>query len=259
MGGGAAVAGGLPRPGAHAESAMISIATKGAREVLGLVGQRSPQRSVTGARVSEKHTRALFRPTATVSNGVEVSLWQRCAAHGKRALCRFPWVFDPPSGEAMPVDQAEFRRVMGHFATGVTVITTHDGAGKPSGLTANAVASVSLSPALVLVCVDKASESYPCFEASGVFVINILGDAQEGVSRRFAKSGGDKFTGLGYRTGMTGAPILADVMAHLECEVRHAFDAGDHTIYVGEAIDIAVHGEDEPLLFFRGGYRNLSR
>ena len=159
----------------------------------------------------------------------------------------------------MPVDQAEFRRVMGHFATGVTVITTHDGGGNLAGLTANAVASVSLAPPLVLVCVDKVSESYPSFGASKVFAINILRDDQEAVSRRFAKSGGDKFTGLGYRTGVTGCPLLNDVIAHLECEVRHAFDAGDHTIYVGEAIETAVDAEREPLLFFRGGYRNISR
>lgn len=158
----------------------------------------------------------------------------------------------------MPVDQLEFRRVMGHFATGVTIVTTHDGAGKMSGLTANAVASVSLDPAMVLVCVDKKSDSYPMFDASKSFAINILSNAQETLSRRFAKSGGEKFTGIGYRIGITGTPILSDTIAYLECTVRHAFDAGDHTIYVGEAVDIAVSSEADPLLYFRGGYRNLS-
>ena len=86
----------------------------------------------------------------------------------------------------MAVDQSEFRRVMGHFATGVTIITTHDGDGNPSGLTANAVCSVSLNPPLVLVCVDKVSETYPCFDASHVFAINILSEHQEAISRRFA-------------------------------------------------------------------------
>lgn len=158
----------------------------------------------------------------------------------------------------MPVDQLEFRRVMGHFATGVTVVTTHDGAGKLAGLTANAVASVSLDPPMVLVCVDKKSDSYASFGASQVFAVNILSNAQETLSRRFAKSGGDKFTGIGYRLGTTGAPLLEDTIAHLECRVRHAFDAGDHTIYVGEAIGVAVSSEEDPLLYFRGGYRNLS-
>jgi flavin reductase (DIM6/NTAB) family NADH-FMN oxidoreductase RutF len=159
----------------------------------------------------------------------------------------------------MAVDQSEFRRVMGHFATGVTVITTHDGAGKLAGLTANAVSSVSLSPPLVLVCVDKSAESFPSFAASNVFAINILSEGQEAVSRRFAKSGGDKFTGLGFRLGATGAPLLSDTIAHLECDIRHAFDAGDHTIYVGEVRDLGVGEELEPLLYFRGGYRNLGR
>jgi len=158
----------------------------------------------------------------------------------------------------MPVDQLEFRRVMGHFATGVTIVTTHDGAGKLAGLTANAIASVSLDPPMVLVCVDKASDSYPGFGASKVFAVNILSNGQETLSRRFAKSGGDKFTGVGYRIGVTGAPLLSDTIAHLECRVRHELDAGDHTIYVGEAVETAVSSEEDPLLYFRGGYRNLS-
>jgi flavin reductase (DIM6/NTAB) family NADH-FMN oxidoreductase RutF len=158
----------------------------------------------------------------------------------------------------MSVDQLEFRRVMGHFATGVTVVTTHDGDGKLGGLTANSVASVSLEPAMVLVCVDKKSDSYPMFGASNCFAVNILSNGQETLSRRFAKSGGDKFTGVGFTLGVTGAPLLSDTIAHIECKVRHAFEAGDHTIYVGEAVDIAVSSEADPLLYFRGGYRNLS-
>ena len=158
----------------------------------------------------------------------------------------------------MSVDQLEFRRVMGHFATGVTVVTSHDGAGKLGGLTANSVASVSLDPPLVLVCVDKKSDSYPLFDASQTFAVNILANEQETLSRRFAKSGGDKFTGVGYRIGTTGCPILSDTIAFLDCRVRYAFEAGDHTIYVGEAVEIAVCSEADPLLYFRGGYRNLS-
>jgi flavin reductase (DIM6/NTAB) family NADH-FMN oxidoreductase RutF len=159
----------------------------------------------------------------------------------------------------MSVDPNEFRRVMGHFATGVTIITTHDGNGKLTGLTANAVCSVSLAPPLVLVCVDKTAESYPSFGKSKVFAINMLTDQQEALSRRFAKSGGEKFEGVGYQAGRTGAPILDGVIAHLECQVRHEFDAGDHTIYVAEPIELAMDAEREPLLYFRGGYRNISR
>jgi flavin reductase (DIM6/NTAB) family NADH-FMN oxidoreductase RutF len=146
---------------------------------------------------------------------------------------------------------------MGHFATGVTVVTTHDGRGTLHGLTANAIASISLQPQLVLVSIDKSSESYPCFATSGVFAINILGHEQESLSRRFAKSGGDKFSGIGYRLGTSGAPILDGVVAHLECQIRQEMDAGDHTIYLGEPIDMAMDAETEPLVYFRGGYRNL--
>ncbi len=157
----------------------------------------------------------------------------------------------------MGVDQQEFRGVMGHFATGVTVITTHDGNGQFFGLTANAVSSVSLSPPLLLCCVDKKAESYAAFGGSRVFTVNILSREQEVLSRKFSKSGGDKFEGVGYRVGATGSPVLKDVLAYLECEVRYDFDAGDHTIYVGEPIDMAMDQETDPLLYFRGGYRNL--
>ncbi len=157
----------------------------------------------------------------------------------------------------MSVDQQEFRGVMGHFATGVTVITTHDGSGALFGLTANAVSSVSLEPPLVLCCIDKGAESYAAIARSRVFTVNILGHQQEVLSRKFAKSGGDKFAGVGYRQGKTGAPILNDVLAHLECEVRYDFDTGDHTIFVGEPIDMSMDQETDPLLYFRGGYRNL--
>lgn len=159
----------------------------------------------------------------------------------------------------MAIDQSEFRRVMGHFATGVTVITTLDAAGGPAGLTANAVSSVSLDPPLVLVCVDRKAETHACFGDSGRFAINILSDAQEAISRRFAKSGGDKFTGLGFRSGTTGVPLLDGCIGHLECRVAHGFEAGDHTIFVGEVVGLAMDGEIDPLLYFRGGYRSLAR
>ena len=158
----------------------------------------------------------------------------------------------------MAFDRNDLRRVMGHFATGVTVVTTHDGQGRCYGLTANAVSSVSLDPPLVLVCVDKCAESYPAFDLSQVFVVNILGEHQEELSRRFAVSGGDKFVDLACRSGGTGAPILEGALAHIECRVVAAHDAGDHTIDVGE-VESADAGEGRPLLFFRGRYHQLPR
>ena len=158
----------------------------------------------------------------------------------------------------MAFDRNELRRVMGHFATGVAVVTTHDGQGRCYGLTANAVSSVSLDPPLVLVCVDKRAESYPAIDRSQVFVVNVLDEHQEELSRRFAVSGGDKFVDLPCRSGGTGAPILESALAHIECRVVAAHDAGDHTIYVGE-VESADAGEGRPLLFFRGRYHQLPR
>jgi flavin reductase (DIM6/NTAB) family NADH-FMN oxidoreductase RutF len=156
----------------------------------------------------------------------------------------------------MPIEKNELRRVMGHFATGVTVITTFSKEGKLHGLTANAVSSLSLVPPLMLICVDKKADSYACFEESGVFTVNILADEQEDLSRRFAVSGGEKFEGVAYRRGANGAPILQGSLAHLECKLSASFDGGDHTIYIGE-IEEAETREAKPLLFFRGGYRAI--
>src|SRR6185295_5991453 len=112
----------------------------------------------------------------------------------------------------MAIEKQDFRRVLGHFAAGVTIITTIGDDGKPYGLTATAFTSVSLEPPLVLVCVDKKAESHPHFHTSRVFAVNFLAADQEDLSRRFAASGGDKFTTVEQRRGVTGAPVLADVL-----------------------------------------------
>ena len=157
----------------------------------------------------------------------------------------------------MPIDKNELRRVMGHFATGVTVITTRDEDGHPFGLTANAVTSVSLIPPLILICVDKTCDTYPYFDRSKVFAVNILADAQEGISRRFATTGVEKFEGIGYHKSETGCAVLDDAVGHMDCRIVATHDAGDHTIYVGEVL-AADANDVTPLLFFRGGYRKLA-
>ena len=156
----------------------------------------------------------------------------------------------------MAIEKNELRRVMGHFATGVTVITSIRSSGEMHGLTANAFTSVSLIPPLLLVCIDKKAESYPCFDESKIFTVNVLSSDQEALSRRFAVTGGDKFEGVSYKVGANGAPILDGALAFLECKVTEKIDGGDHTIYVGE-IEQAETKEGKPLLFFRGGYREL--
>ena len=156
----------------------------------------------------------------------------------------------------MPIEKNQLRQVMGHFATGVTIITTLTKAGQIQGLTANAFTSVSLEPPLLLISVDKKAESWPAFEESRVFTVNILANDQEALSRKFAVSGGNKFEGVAYRIGANGAPILDGTLAYIECTLYAAYDGGDHSIYLGE-IQQAEITEGKPLVFYRGGYRAL--
>lgn len=157
----------------------------------------------------------------------------------------------------MGIDRLLFRQVMGSFAAGVTVVTTHGRDQTPYGLTATAFTSVSLIPPLALVCVDKKAESYPHFEPSGVFAVNFLARDQEGISQRFSVSGGDKFDAVAWHRGALGAPILDGTIGHVECRIVHAYDGGDHVIYVGE-IDSATANDGEPLVYFRGAYRGVT-
>ena len=145
---------------------------------------------------------------------------------------------------------------MGHFATGVTVITTKDKDGTPQGLTANAFMSLSLNPPLILISVDKGATCYSCFEAQNGFTVNFLSEEQEEISRRFATKGVDKFAGLNWKEGSNGAAILDGILGHVECKITQCYDGGDHTIVVGEIVDASAAGE-RPLLFFKGKYQKL--
>lgn len=156
----------------------------------------------------------------------------------------------------MPIEKNQLRQVMGHFATGVTIITTFNKEGQMHGLTANAFTSVSLEPPLLLISVDKKAESWPAFEESKVFTVNILADEQEALSRKFAVSGGNKFEGVAYRQGANGAAILEGTLAHIECTLYAAYEGGDHSIYLGEIQEAEVR-EGKPLVFYRGGYRAI--
>ena len=150
----------------------------------------------------------------------------------------------------------EFRRVLGHFATGVTLVTTCDAEARPTGLTASSFCSVSLDPPLVLVCVDHKSQSYPALRESGCFAINILHHEHEPISRRFASTRLDKFDEVPYRLGTLGVPLIEGALAHLECRTVSAHVEGDHTIFVGR-VESAHAGEGEPLLYYRGRYHHL--
>ena len=134
------------------------------------------------------------------------------------------------------IDPREFRSALGCFPTGVTIITTRDRHGNFYGLTANAVTSVSLAPPLLLVCIDRKAETFAHFYDSLAFVVNLLTEEQEPLSSRFAKSGGDKFTGVPYRLGRLGIPVLDEALGHLECRiVAREFPAALAYVAVGGA------------------------
>lgn len=155
------------------------------------------------------------------------------------------------------VGQARMREVMGHWLTGVTVVTAMDG-GQPVGLAANSFTSVSLDPPLVLFCAGTSSSTWPRIEASARFAVNVLADDQEEISRVFAAKGADRFEGVGYREGATGSPILDDALAYLDCTIEATHEAGDHVLVIGRVVDLAVQRDRAPLAFYRGGYGNLT-
>lgn len=157
----------------------------------------------------------------------------------------------------MGIGAEEFRHVLSHFASGVTVVTTWDPDGRPTGLTVSAFTSVSLEPPLVLVCVDHQAQCYPALRASDRFAVNVLGVEHEGVSRRFAASDPAKFGAADYTLGALGLPLLPEALAHLECRTVHAYPGGDHTIFVGE-VESGRARPGEPLLYFRGEYNRLT-
>jgi len=155
----------------------------------------------------------------------------------------------------MPIDDARFRQAMGHFASGVTVVTTAS-AGELYGMTVSSFASLSLNPPLVLICIDKSVPSHDSIKDAGCFVVNILEQRQEHLSRRFATTATDKFKGVAWHSGQLGLPVLDNTLAAIECRLRSALDGGDHTIFVGEVVDAEVR-EGAPLLYYRRGYREL--
>jgi flavin reductase len=156
----------------------------------------------------------------------------------------------------MTFDSKKQRQIMGQFATGVTVVTT-DGKAGPHGLTANAIASLSLDPPLVLVAVEKRAHSLDYLTKNGCFAINILRVDQEEISRRFATPGPKDFAGLNITTAGTTAPILSDCLAFVDCRVVEILPGGDHEIFVGEIVAGEYHG-GKPLLYYAGGYRHIA-
>jgi flavin reductase (DIM6/NTAB) family NADH-FMN oxidoreductase RutF len=156
----------------------------------------------------------------------------------------------------MAFDPLAQRRIMGHFASGVTVVTAYlDGA--VQGMTANAVTSLSLNPPLILVAVDKTATMNATLSASRHFAINILTERHEELSRRFAMRGTKDVSDLTWIHAVSGAPILADALAYVDCRLAEILPGGDHDIFVGEILAGDAR-DDAPLLYFRGKYRRLA-
>jgi flavin reductase (DIM6/NTAB) family NADH-FMN oxidoreductase RutF len=151
------------------------------------------------------------------------------------------------------LEERHFKRAVGAFTTGVTVVTTIDESGQKHGLTANSFASVSLSPPLVLFCVDHRAPSMHGFLASGHFAINVLAADQQAVATQFARPAPDKFAGLAWRVGLFGAPLLDGCVAHIECTLEHLYEGGDHHIVVGRVQRVREELR-EPLVFQRSRF-----
>jgi flavin reductase len=159
------------------------------------------------------------------------------------------------------VDVGEYRRTVGLFATGVTVVTTVLD-GTLHGMTANAFTSVSLDPVLVLVCVDRRAGLHALLPRSGAFALTVLGDQQEDLARHFAvkraPGGTGQFDGVPWAPApVSGAPLLEGGLAWLDCRVTRAYEGGDHSIFLAEVADMGRHADGAPLLWFAGDYRRL--
>jgi flavin reductase (DIM6/NTAB) family NADH-FMN oxidoreductase RutF len=156
------------------------------------------------------------------------------------------------------IDPATFRKVLGHYPTGVCVVTSLDPRGQPIGMSIGSFTSVSLDPPLVAFLPDRRSTTWQKIRATEHFCVNVLGDHQEAISRRFASPAADKFAGISHRTSDRGLPILDGVVAWIDCQLRAVHEAGDHFIAVGEVVSLATEHPARPLLFHKGGYGQLN-
>lgn len=150
-------------------------------------------------------------------------------------------------------DPTTMRSVLGHFPSGVTIVTGMVD-GEPAGFTCQSFSSLSLDPPLVLILPGRSSTSWPRIEVTGRFCVNVLAEDQGELSTTFARSGTDKFAGVGWSPSPLGSPILAGVTAWIDCTLHGSHDGGDHLIVTGDVHDLAADGEMAPLIFHRGGY-----
>lgn len=157
----------------------------------------------------------------------------------------------------MAIDEAGFRKAMSHFASGVTVVTTTHG-GERFGMTVAAFASLSLRPPLVLICIEKPVKTHEAIIKAECFAVNILSAAQQDISTKFATRSDDRFAGVSVRQGKLDLPLIEGSLVSIECRLHASLPGGDHTIFVGEVIGAHMADEEDPLLYFRSGYKRIS-
>jgi len=151
-------------------------------------------------------------------------------------------------------EPARFRQVLGHFCTGVTVITTVDPGGRPAGFACQSFAALSLDPPLVLFCPSRTSATWPRIAQAGHFCANVLTAGQRDLARVFGTAGPDKFAGVAWSPSASGAPVLAGVLTWVGCDVEVTHEAGDHYVVLGRVTELGPVGTGAPLLFYRGRY-----
>ena len=151
-------------------------------------------------------------------------------------------------------EPGRFRQVLGHFCTGVTVITTVDADGSPCGFACQSFAALSLDPPLVLFCPSRSSATWPRIARAGHFCANVLTTRQRELARVFGTAGSDKFAGVAWSPSASGAPILAGVLTWVACKVEAVHEAGDHYVVLGRVTELGACGPGRPLLFYRGRY-----
>jgi 3-hydroxy-9,10-secoandrosta-1,3,5(10)-triene-9,17-dione monooxygenase reductase component len=152
----------------------------------------------------------------------------------------------------MQVAESDFKDALSSFATGVTVVTTRDTSGNTVGLTVNSFASVSLTPPLILWSLRTLSRLLPVFRRSEFFAVNVLGSHQSQLSSRFSSSDTDKFAGVTTWSGPGDVPVIADCCAILACRKHKVYEAGDHSIFIGEVLEAKIAPEISPLVLCRG-------
>ncbi len=158
--------------------------------------------------------------------------------------------------EPTRIDPSQFRRVLGHFASGVTVVTVSYG-GCYHGSTVASFSSLSLDPPLVLICLDRRATTHTLIKQAGHFAVNILGEGSEDLSRHFATRDPAKFAAVPHHAGHTGAPLLDAAIATLECRVVAQYPGGDHSIFVGEVLTTNTQDNAQPLIYYRSGYHRI--